>query len=537
MPDLDTLALRSIALSRTLGPTTARVLARQGLISFADVQTRSNADLLALRGLGPVLLRRLRRLTDILIRTGQLPSEARSTDPWDRLERDDPKTDLLIAGDLLTAEHRDTLAAVCLHHAGLHPDTVMNAAVFGCRTLLDVATLAPARIACFTPKAFADLRAHLQLALEGRLIEEDADQPVTAPTRRPRAPAATTAVPAILRLPLRGIPIAALDLPEPAFQAMREDGIDDAYALVRRAPAVIAARYELSPEALAALRTSLAHALARCHGDSVVRAHLVGHGALAAWIETAAPTESEAWIALRPSQAKRLRNRAVRLGNVGLTARACDWLTAAGCATLDEVARLPIGQIQALFAAESASLPPLRLRIEILARQAAGDDLDAQDVDVLREDGFGADLCHALALAGYPILGLARDADLTGIPEVPADLVASLKRAILARLTPTDRVSPRRRLLDLDATHLTWLRTQPVSALDAPGTRKGVVHRLRQAGLSDLAAVADAPRDQIAALGRIGETGAERIAARIIAILAETPLPQRAARSALPAAA
>lgn len=526
---LDTTLLASVGLTRTLTARKARLLARQDLVSFADIAARSDAELLGIYEVGPTLLRQLRRQTEALLRDGHLPADAPPSDPWERAETADPRHDVLVLAGALEPAQRARLAAIPVRAAALSPETEATAAIFGCRTLLDVAELPPARIGSVSPATFADLRARIIQALDGALLPAPARAVETKPFRPVGQPVPPSiVVPVALRERLQRIGLVALTLPDGAFEALAGDGLVTGYDLATRDPAALGARYGLDTEALAGLVQSVRRQLALGMSQSMLCALVAGQGAIAAWIGEPDLGDPRPWLDLSKAELARLGQRRVRTGQAGLTARLADRLITARIGTLAALARTPRVQVAGLVETADA-LATLEMRLLSLARFANSTDTrGGDDVDVLRQEGFGADLCEALARANLPTLGRAHSADLAAVPGIPPELAPSLKRAISTRLkarsTDEQGDTP---LLALDPAARDWLKTQPISALDSPGLRRGSIHRLRQAGYADLGAVAEADRQAIAAVWNIGQEGVALIVARIQQILQETPLQRR----------
>ena len=526
---LDTTLLASVCLSRTLTARKARLLARQGLVSFADIAARTDAELLGVYEVGPTLLRQLRRQTEGLLRDGHLPADAPPSDPWERAETPDPRHDVLVLASALKPDQRARLAAIPVRAAALSQEAEATAAIFGCQTLLDIAELPAARIGSVSPATFADLRARIIQALDGALQPAPARQAETTPLHPVGQPVPpTVVVPVALRERLQRVGLVALALPDAAFHALSDDGLVTGYALATRDPAALGERYGLDAEALRALVQSLRRQLTIGMSQSMLRALVAGQGGIAAWIGEPHLGDPRPWLGLTKAELARLGQRRVRTGQAGLTARLADRLITARIGTLAALARTPRIQVAALVETEDA-LAVLEMRVLSLARFANSTETHGgDDVDVLRQEGFGADLCEALARANLPTLGRAHSADLAAVPGIPPELAPSLKRAISARLkaraVDEGADTP---LLALDPVARDWLRSQPIAALDSPGLRRGSIHRLRQAGFADLGMLAEADRQAVAAVWNIGQEGVALVVARIQQILQETPLQRR----------
>ncbi len=542
--DTDTFArLHGVRLCREIGPHRAKILARQGLTTFADVAALTDDALLRYRTLGPETVIRLRRATDRLIAGRSLISEQGPVHPWDRLDSYDPRQDLLIDPVSLSPDQTATLRSTELDRAGLSADALFIARLFACTTLLDVASLSPALIGSLSPATFADLRAGLIRALDdGRPSAPPqpvitADPPAYAPPGPPIPE--TLIVPPILRGRLRRIGLCALIQADQTYEALTADGITDACALVARDPQALADRYGLSRDDLCHLNAAILGAL-----GPKIRQALNRSGDIA-WIgrpphaghSTRTARIHKPWIALTPAERRRLQERDIQPGQAGLTPRLAEHAIAGGYRTLADLADLPADRMPTLLSTAEATCDALRARLVALAQHA--DPVSSAkgiDIDALRQDGFGPDLCTALALAGFPTLGCAARADLATIPGIPAEIASGVKQAIHARLDLRSRTENAAILSQASAEQIAWLKTQPIAALDAPRLRKGVIHRLRRAGFCDLAGLAACPPAQLPRLPSLGDLAAGLIAARLVAILAETPLASKPGRSTSKAA-
>ncbi len=430
---------------------------------------------------------------------------------------------MLVAADTLSAAQRAALSAIDLAAIGLPEDAAMVAGLFGCRTLLDVAELPQARIGSMGPATFSTFRSRLIQVLNG---ETPTSAPLAGPS--PYRPAgspvrSTVLVPVALRDRLRRIPLGAVTMPDEAFLAMREDGLTTAYDLLARDREAVAHRYRLDAGEREAMAASLRRTLHL--SDIDLRFVEDSSGALTAWIGAPGRDELEPWIDLGSEQRARLRGRPVRTGEAGLAGLECERLAAAGIRTLSGLASLTRVRAGAILKVEERRLESIAARLESLARHADPfGDPAGKDVEVLRADGYGAQVCETLALAGLPTLGRFAGAALEDVPGLPGELVPGLRQAVARRLDPgLGNRGCRNGLVALSSEARQWLATQPISALEGPGIGRGIIHRLRQARLTDLAAVAEADPDWLVTLPSLSRGVTRLVAGRIATIVAETP--------------
>ncbi len=148
---------------------------------------------------------------------------------------------------------------------------------------------------------------------------------------------------------------------------------------------------------------------------------------------------------------------------------------------------------RAILKVEDRRLEAIAARLDSLARHA--DPLGGpagEDVEVLRDDGYGAQVCEALALAGLPTLGRIAGAALEGIPGIPAELVPACAGRSPGGSTLSRQRKTRTRPRCARARGAAVARDAADLRPRGPGIGRGIIHRLRQARLTDLAALAKA---------------------------------------------